>query len=824
MKWGIIIGGITLLLLLSSVGGAMGSNVARDAGGRFIDNIFDNGRVTIDIGKEYSKIMDSKSNAVLVEKFYPIVEVNNSGKWRAISFGEEFVEENEHEGWHSVAIGMVYRGKNLSIHGFLQYYQKDKFRRYAPLYPSMQLWFNKSVEYRIVWRYEGIKIRHIEVIDNGSGWTRPPYRHGHGRTIIYNGTINRDMVFRDGQDIVIGYKDGKKMFGLNWEKSKEALPVLRIKNGDDLSMSIESDPEVGTVGVDAVPPGPIPDTGSGGGSNGDTDGDGLTDSQEEAGWYIWVIAQTYNKPHHIHVTSDPYDYDTDGDGLDDGVEYDHGTNPRSSDTDSDGLTDKQEIDYYGTCGYVWDTDGDELSDSTEVNGWDISVCTSGTTWTQIHVTSDPNNNDTDGDGVDDKEEYDYGTNPQDNDTDNDGLTDYQEIYGYHTYGYTWDSDGDGISDLDEFSWLFMVYADGDNNLDEYSILTDIVDGLNGVGNPPLYEERVKTNKIIHVVAEYDGPKNGDSERNDIKAVYNPYLGWYWSIEVVENMGELNMGDGNTLSDFISWAANRYSAANKMLIIADHGGGWVGISWDYSQGHAYIDMGELKNALASAGVHFNIIGFDACLMQMNEVLYQIGNYADIVIASEEEESTGAWNYNRIFHDLSKNYVIRDKPIYNQDIVNETLLVYSNYTLSAVDTNNVKNDLTSKVDTLAVKLKTLVEQRHGGEIKNIISQTQHMHVDVENGDFYNHSYRDLYDFAERIRNYFGADSDVGRAAYKVMEAIICAVIKETHNNSMGDYHGISIFLPDDAKWYKTSYETLDFSSATGWADFLTTLYGI
>lgn len=59
----------------------------------------------------------------------------------------------------------------------------------------------------------------------------------------------------------------------------------------------------------------------------DTDGDELTDCEEE------------------EYGTDPLNLDTDGDGLDDGVEVQNtGTDPLNPDTDEDGLTDLEEME------------------------------------------------------------------------------------------------------------------------------------------------------------------------------------------------------------------------------------------------------------------------------------------------------------------------------------------------------------------------------------------------------------------------------------------------------------------------------------------------
>lgn len=108
----------------------------------------------------------------------------------------------------------------------------------------------------------------------------------------------------------------------------------------------------------------------------DTDGDGLTDVEEDA------------------LGTDENDADTDNDGLEDGEEVDMGTDPKDSDTDSDGLEDGEEVDL-GT---------DPLVDEGEVT-----------------------ESDSDGDGLDDDEENELGTDENDTDSDNDGISDGAEV-------------------------------------------------------------------------------------------------------------------------------------------------------------------------------------------------------------------------------------------------------------------------------------------------------------------------------------------------------------------------------------------------------------
>ncbi len=133
----------------------------------------------------------------------------------------------------------------------------------------------------------------------------------------------------------------------------------------------------------------------------DHDGDGVIDANE-AGTNAWL-------------------YDTDGDGLNDKYEADIGTDPLRYDTDGDGLIDWFELQY-DTDPMKADTDEDGLTDYLETTGWLISFNFRGETFT-TRVCSDPTVPDSDGDGLNDSEEYQFKLNPRSGDTDGDGVGD-----------------------------------------------------------------------------------------------------------------------------------------------------------------------------------------------------------------------------------------------------------------------------------------------------------------------------------------------------------------------------------------------------------------
>jgi hypothetical protein len=150
------------------------------------------------------------------------------------------------------------------------------------------------------------------------------------------------------------------------------------------------------------------------------------------------------------------------------------------DSDNDGLPDFWEEEIFGGLGESGqgDKDGDQLDNANE-----------------FAYDSDPNNKDSDGDGLEDGEEANtHGSNPSITDSDGDGLSDPDEINTHQTNPALADSDGDGLTDGDEISTHLTdplsADSDGDGANDDFEI-AEASDPNDPNDVPPLPNERLQ---------------------------------------------------------------------------------------------------------------------------------------------------------------------------------------------------------------------------------------------------------------------------------------------------------------------------------------------
>ncbi len=119
----------------------------------------------------------------------------------------------------------------------------------------------------------------------------------------------------------------------------------------------------------------------------------------------------------------------------------------------------------------------------------------------------------------------------------------------------------------------------------------------------------------------------------------------------------NMGEADTLADFLSFCKKEYPADHQILIFWDHGAGAFGFASDELYGKDSITLKELRQALERVWQAdeeeppYEIIGFDACLMASVEVAETLHGYGRYLVASEEVEPGFGWNYTPWLEELS-----------------------------------------------------------------------------------------------------------------------------------------------------------------------------
>ena len=129
------------------------------------------------------------------------------------------------------------------------------------------------------------------------------------------------------------------------------------------------------------------------------------------------------------------------------------------------------------------------------------------------------------------------------------------------------------------------------------------------------------------------------------------------ITLVDETQDLqNMGDPDTLEEFVSWGIDNYGAEHNGLVFWDHGGGSItGVCMDEEFDYDSLSLRDIDTALSAPLGEYKIdfIGFDACLMGTLETANLMSAYATYMYGSEETEPGSGWDYTSIGSFLAKN---------------------------------------------------------------------------------------------------------------------------------------------------------------------------
>lgn len=271
--------------------------------------------------------------------------------------------------------------------------------------------------------------------------------------------------------------------------------------------------------------------------------------------------------------------------------------------------------------------------------------------------------------------------------------------------------------------------------------------------------------------------------NKVNQIYKVQSGGMQCLE--PDMGSPSMTDPSTLTSFISYCSSNYPADRNMLIFWDHGGGSVsGYGYDEKNPKGgSMSLAGINTALKNAGIRYDFIGFDACLMATVETDLMAANYADYMIASEETEPGVGWYYTNWLTELSKNTSMPTIEI-GKNIVDDFVDVCARNcrgqktTLSVVDLAELSRTVGDDFKSFSQNTTELIKSGEYKAVSDARNNVREFAVSTKIDQV------DLVSFAR------GIGTDAGR---KLSDTLLSAVKYNRTSPNMTDAYGISIYFP-------------------------------
>ncbi len=308
----------------------------------------------------------------------------------------------------------------------------------------------------------------------------------------------------------------------------------------------------------------------------------------------------------------------------------------------------------------------------------------------------------------------------------------------------------------------------------------------GMGSNDLREMmNAKLSDKVNVIVYTGGCKkwqiNGIS--NKVHQIYQVKNGKLNLLE--DDMGNGAMTDPSCLSTFIKYCAKNYPANRNMLIFWDHGGGSLsGYGYDeLKSGSGSMTLDEINSALNNAGIKYDFIGFDACLMATIETDLMIADHADYIIASEETEPGLGWYYTDWLTALSDNTSMATIEI-GQMIADDFVRVCAKSaqgqktTLSVVDLAELSQTVGDEFKAFAQSTSEMIKLEQYAQVSNARSSSR---------EFAQSSKLDQIDMVHFAKNMGTKEGDA------LADTILSAVKYNRTSSNMTNAYGVSVYFP-------------------------------
>ncbi len=292
----------------------------------------------------------------------------------------------------------------------------------------------------------------------------------------------------------------------------------------------------------------------------------------------------------------------------------------------------------------------------------------------------------------------------------------------------------------------------------------------------------------------------------------------------DSLSYASMGLTSTFQSFLEWGLTNYPADRMSVILWNHGGAMRGVCYDEKKSDDCLLTDEVSAALSGA---FNNtgrtdklewIGYDACLMQVQDIASINSDYFNYMIASEESEAGEGWDYDTWVDD---SYAHKTTPVILKAIVDGFIAdnggassSSNDQTLSYLDLSYMSAYITAW-DNMAAQLATKLTNSNKSSFNNLVISAK----SYADSDYDYYGIFDAKDFVNKLasNSTFNPGSTYTNA---VLTAHSNLVAYSLCGRGAGNSYGLCMFWACASSCSKSTYYKASMTKFTEWRSLVVT----
>jgi len=278
----------------------------------------------------------------------------------------------------------------------------------------------------------------------------------------------------------------------------------------------------------------------------------------------------------------------------------------------------------------------------------------------------------------------------------------------------------------------------------------------------------------------------------------------------------NMSDESTFQQFLEWGIEAYPAEKTAVILWNHGGGMEGCCYDQYT-NDYLTPEQLTNATRKAFQSLNRteklewIGYDCCLMQVQDIAEKNSQYFKYQVAAQESEAGEGWDYDGWLPTLYNNTSVDMKTLgkkigdtFVQDFSNSYPRETNLETLSTLDLTKIAAYKTAW-EAMANDLSTnyIKSTSNWSTLATTIKKCEKYAIESTSASYSPCELYDTDDFLNKIIS-SSSYSKASANAQAALDALDDVILTYSNGSGHKNSSGLSFFAPVASQYSKSVYD--------------------